>query len=114
MEISVFNYYPIETKLEFSSKVEELKNQVEVESKPKGLKDEIKNEEELEEIEDEIPKLKYKCTFCNERFKRKDRLDRHIFIHTKEVKNHLIFFTFFLLNINNYRKKKFISEKIQM
>jgi hypothetical protein len=30
-------------------------------------------------------KLILPCQFCNEVFNRKDRLDRHIFTHTKEV-----------------------------
>lgn len=30
--------------------------------------------------------LKYMCSFCEKDFKRKDRLDRHIFIHTGIVR----------------------------
>lgn len=32
--------------------------------------------------------FKYSCSFCNQKFKRKERLDRHIFTHTNEVRYH--------------------------
>lgn len=30
-------------------------------------------------------KNKYQCTFCHERFRNKDSLDRHVYHHTNEV-----------------------------
>lgn len=39
------------------------------------------------EFSKETREFKFVCKFCNKSFKRKDRLDRHIFTHTKKVFN---------------------------
>lgn len=38
-----------------------------------------------EDVNKNKTEFKYKCNFCEQPFKRKDRLDRHLFIHTKQV-----------------------------
>lgn len=90
--VSLVDFYHVEESLN-AGRLQEVQRQLEQPFSPltnkKQLPQLITEENDefkvTENTKEESKKLEYVCTFCDESFKRKDRLDRHLFSHTKKV-----------------------------
>lgn len=85
--VSIIDHYTVAVSLSSKNSLEG--NSVDEQAaEPLSCRDQLKNIQKPQEdssSEDDRPKLKFKCKFCKESFRRKDRLDRHVFSHTGEV-----------------------------
>lgn len=97
--VSLVDFYHVEESLN-AERLQEVQRQLEQPFTPstntkqfpprrKTENEEFKviNEDSVEfiDVKEESVEFKYVCTFCDDSFKRKDRLDRHLFSHTKKV-----------------------------
>lgn len=81
--VSLIDHYNVTVSLQAEEQLEANKVFKDPE-KSRNPKTPVESEESSSE--DEIRKFTYKCSFCKESFKRKDRLDRHLFKHTGKVR----------------------------
>lgn len=90
--VSVVNYCSLQKSLTVEQRLEssvQTRKPLKVDAEPNSPEI-VRNEPDGNKKVETQDLLKYKCSLCNEQFKREDRLNRHLFSHTKQVENAFI------------------------